>query len=226
MDVSTEEPLEPNVVVWTSNEISSRFPCSQILKPATSIPLQGREVRDALREQEPLDSIDELHTLTDQRGAFPAVAASIFFFGSGRAHHGADPWLTPFEGQQGSQQRLAVQPVRLGVPAPSRGRDRRHGSLFLSAPKRGGFRSRPSPPPGSSRAGAPCQFEPHLERLRSIDTKIAPSSVWTAGLGRVPPVGVGAVGKRPAAATAESQAAVGLLPTAVVICGSPVRSGC
>ncbi len=66
-------------------------PCSQILELATPIPLQGREVRDAPREQEPLISIDELHTLTDQRGPFPAVAASIFFFGE----WAGAPWRRP-----------------------------------------------------------------------------------------------------------------------------------
>jgi hypothetical protein len=55
-------------------------------------------------------------------------------------------------------------------------------------------------------------FQPTTEQRKNVEVMV--------GLGitvRVPPGGVGAVGKWPVAATAKSQAATGYLSTAVVI---------
>ncbi|MGY4329606.1 hypothetical protein ACVWWG_004023 [Bradyrhizobium sp. LB7.2] len=62
--------------------------------------------------------------LGDQRRSFATQPAPVLLFRRGRNHHRADPWLTALVGQKRPQQRLAIEPVSLGPPPPSRRRNR------------------------------------------------------------------------------------------------------
>src|SRR6266403_4162947 len=62
--------------------------------------------------------------LGDQRRPFAAKPPPVLLFGRGRNHHRADPRLAALVGEKRPQQRLPIQPVRLGPPAPPRRRDR------------------------------------------------------------------------------------------------------
>jgi hypothetical protein len=65
-----------------------------------------------------------LDPLGDQRSPLATQPAAVLLFRRGSNHHRADPRLTPLVGQKRPQQRLAIQPVRLGPPAPARHRHR------------------------------------------------------------------------------------------------------
>src|SRR6266702_6345660 len=93
-------------------------------EPCPPVAPQWRVVGYALREQKTHDPVHVLDPLSDQGLPLPAKPPAIFLLGRRHRHHGADPRLAPLVGQKRSQQRLAIQPVRLGPPLPARRRDR------------------------------------------------------------------------------------------------------
>lgn len=70
------------------------------------------------------DAVDVLDALRDQHLALARDASAIFVLGARRLHHGADPRLAALEGEQGPDQRLAVEPVSLRPAPAARCRDR------------------------------------------------------------------------------------------------------
>ena len=93
-------------------------------EPRPSISPQRRVVGYPLREQKPLDPVHMLDPLGDQAPPLPAKPAAVLLFRRGSNHHRTDPRLAALVGQKRPQQGLAIQPVRLGSPAPARCRDR------------------------------------------------------------------------------------------------------
>ena len=57
----------------------------------------------------------------DQRPALTADLPTVLLLGRGCLCHGADPRLAALVGQQGSDQSITVDPVRLDAPATARG---------------------------------------------------------------------------------------------------------
>src|SRR5690606_21072475 len=97
----------------------------EVIEAQATVTFERFEARHALTEEKALDPVHDLHALGDQSPALATVATSVLLFGAWCMHHRADSWFATLVGQQSSQQDLAVQPVRLGSPALTRGRDRR-----------------------------------------------------------------------------------------------------
>src|SRR5581483_10476835 len=97
---------------------------AQGLKSGPPVATQRRIAGDALREQKALDPVHMPDALIDQGPPFAAKPAAILLLRRGRNNHRTDPWLPALVGQKRPQQRLAIQPVRLGPPAPARRCDR------------------------------------------------------------------------------------------------------
>ena len=119
------EPIEltADLRLQMRRQLSS-VPGAQGLKPRPPIAPQRRVFGDALGEQKALDPVHMRDPLGDQCLALATKPAAVLFLGRGRNHHRADPWLAALVGQKSPQQRLAIEPVRLGAPSPSRRRDR------------------------------------------------------------------------------------------------------
>ena len=95
---------------------------AQLLEPLAAVAPQRLIVAYSLREQKPLDPVGVHDPLVDQRLALatkPPTSSP-----SGEAATMAQPAARPLEGQQRSQQRLTVDPVRLGPSPAARRRDR------------------------------------------------------------------------------------------------------
>jgi hypothetical protein len=115
---SVEFSAEPLLQADRERASIASTKCLQALTP---IPPNRRVFRDALREEQPFDAVDVLDPFGDQRPALTANLPAILLLGRGRHYHGADPWLAALVGQQGSDQSLAVDPIRLGPPPTARG---------------------------------------------------------------------------------------------------------
>ena len=96
----------------------AKVPDNVGLDIAGALPLVGLTALQAL------DAVDVLDALRDQHPALARDAPAILVPGARRPHHGADPRLAPLEGQQGPDQRLAVEPVGLRPATPARRGDR------------------------------------------------------------------------------------------------------
>ena len=91
---------------------------AQLIEPRAAIPSQGLVARYALREQQTLDAVDMPDALRDQHLAFARDTPAILVLGARLSYHGADPRLAALEGEQGPDERLAIEPVGLR-PAPT-----------------------------------------------------------------------------------------------------------
>lgn len=114
--------LTANPLLQADRQRSS-IASSEGLQLLASIPPNRLIVRDAPCEEQPLDAVDMLDPLGDQRPALTANLSTVLLLGRGCLCHGADPRLAALLGQQGSDQSLAVDPVRLGAPTTTRGGD-------------------------------------------------------------------------------------------------------
>src|SRR5208282_329760 len=81
-------------------------------------------VDSPLREQEALDPVDVLDAFGDQSLALAPEPSAILLLGARGLGHRTDPGLAALEGHQRAKQRLAVDAVGLGPPAPARHGDR------------------------------------------------------------------------------------------------------
>src|SRR3954469_1750633 len=96
----------------------------QLLKPLPAVAVQGRVVADPLGEQKPLDAVDVLDPFGGQDLAFTTDPAPILLVWGRSLDHRTHPGLAPLVGQQGANQSLTVDPVRLRPPTPPGCRDR------------------------------------------------------------------------------------------------------
>jgi hypothetical protein len=78
-----------------------------------------------LGEEQTLDSVGVLGALDDQHLALAADATPIFLLDAGWPDHRADAWFASLVGEQSTDQRFAIDLVRLRTSASAGGRDRR-----------------------------------------------------------------------------------------------------
>ena len=81
---------------------------SKPFKPFAAISVHRRKARHALRKQQTLNPVYQLHPLRDKCDALSAVAPAIFLRGGGWPHHCAYPRFAALVGQQATQQCLAI----------------------------------------------------------------------------------------------------------------------
>src|SRR6185503_18890707 len=89
--------------------------------PLAPITAQGLVVADALGEQQALDPVDVRHPLRHQRLALAAEPAPVLLLRARCPDHGADAGFATLVRQERSQQRLAIDAVRLRPAPPPRG---------------------------------------------------------------------------------------------------------
>lgn len=97
--------------------------CLQFLEALASIFLKGLVVADTLREKKPLHPIDVTDTFHHQRFALSAYPPPVFLFMGNGLHHRTYARLLPLEGQQNTQQRLAIDTISLHAPPAARRSD-------------------------------------------------------------------------------------------------------
>ena len=96
----------------------------QLVKPLPPIATQRLVAGYALGEQQSFDPVDMLDPFVDQHLALAAETAAVLFFGRWRLDHRAHPRFAALVRQQRAKQRLAVDPVGLRPPPPTRCRNR------------------------------------------------------------------------------------------------------
>jgi hypothetical protein len=96
----------------------------QLVEPLAPPAPQGLVVADSLREEQPLDPVDVLDALGDQRLAFAADPPSVLLLGCRRPDHRANPGLAALVGQQRADQGLTIDLVGLCPSPPAGGGDR------------------------------------------------------------------------------------------------------
>ncbi len=100
------------------------IPRPQFVQSSLPIAMQRLVSGYALAEQQTFDAIDVLDPLGDQNLALAAKPTAVLFLRCRRFDHGAHPGFAALVGQQRTKQRLAVNPIRLRLPALARGCDR------------------------------------------------------------------------------------------------------
>ena len=93
---------------------------SELLEPFTSVATQRLISSDALRKEQTFDPVDMLGALDDQDLALATDAPAIFVLDAGLSDHRTDAWLASLVGEQGADQRFAIDLVCLRAP-PSAG---------------------------------------------------------------------------------------------------------
>src|SRR4051794_3045249 len=72
----------------------------QVLKPLSTVAVQGLVVADPLGEQKPLDAVDVLDPFGCQGLALPTDPAAVLLVWGGSLDHRTHPGLAPLVGQQ------------------------------------------------------------------------------------------------------------------------------
>jgi hypothetical protein len=80
--------------------------------------------RYSLREQKPLDPVDVTNPLSGQHLAFTAKTPMVFLLGCGSPYHRTDARFAALVCEKCPNQRLAIDPIGLRAPIPTRRRDR------------------------------------------------------------------------------------------------------
>ena len=97
---------------------------SQLLESLPTTATQRFIPSCALRKQQSFDPIDVQDPFVSQHSTLTAQASAVLFLGCGRLDHRAHTRLAALIRQKRAKQRLAVDPVGLSSPAPTRRRDR------------------------------------------------------------------------------------------------------
>lgn len=97
--------------------------CLQFPEALASIFLKGLVIADTLREKKPLYPIDVTDTFHHQRFLLPADPPPVFLFMGNGPHHRTYARFLPLEGQQNTQQRLAIDTISLHAQPAARRSD-------------------------------------------------------------------------------------------------------
>ncbi|GGC06555.1 hypothetical protein GCM10011494_26470 [Novosphingobium endophyticum] len=99
--------------------------CSEVSEAISAIPTERLISGDALCEEQTFDPVDMLGALDDQHLALAADATPIFLLDAGWPDHSADAWFASLVGEQSTDQRFAIDLVRLRTSASAGCGDRR-----------------------------------------------------------------------------------------------------
>src|SRR4029077_5923116 len=115
------EISESVAIKWRQRTAIAR---SQLLESLPTTATQRFIPSCALRKQQSFDPIDVQDPFVSQHSTLTAQASAVLFLGCGRLDHRAHTRLAALIRQKRAKQRLAVHPVGLSSPAPTRRRDR------------------------------------------------------------------------------------------------------
>src|SRR6202040_3276127 len=117
-------------VSWQRASVSG----PQLFQTFPAVLVQRIVVGDPLAEQQSSNAVRVLNALPQQRRALARDPTAVLFTWAWRHCHGADPRFASLPGDQGAQQRLAVDRIRLGAPVASgHGNRRRIDDVALDA---------------------------------------------------------------------------------------------
>src|SRR3712207_3104825 len=92
---------------------------AQLVQSCPSVGTPRVVVGNALREEQPLQSVDMPNPFADERLQFTAEAPLVLFVWCRHANHGADARLAALVGQQGADQSLSINSVCLSAAMPA-----------------------------------------------------------------------------------------------------------